>query len=193
MDWQEYIQIPFQDDAWIKKMLIGSLICLVPIANLLLLGYAIACMDMGMRGRRALPEWNNWDDYLRDALAALAILLAYLLIPIILILALAGIPLMGTVLGAIICLLAGAMIPMALAAYTFCRQPADAFRFTDLLKRIGAKLDSYIFAYLFIVLALTIGLAIMVSLPYLAFVGALLIFYATVVFSYLVGHISQAV
>lgn len=193
MDWQELLRYPFADDNWVLKMLVGSLVCLVPAANLILCGYAIACMEMGMRGRRRLPDLEHWADYARDAAAALIILLAYLFIPIILTLVLSAIPIVGTVLGAIALLLAGSMIPMALAAYAARREITDAFSIVDILTQIGGNLDSYLSAYLFIIISGSIGLAIIISLPYLACLGAIIIFYSTTIFSYLIGFISQGV
>lgn len=189
MDLKQHLQYPFQDHNWVQKMLIGSLICLIPGMNLLVLGYGIACLRSGMRGWNSLPDWHDWRDYLFEGLSAFAILLIYMLVPIGLGIALGVIPVLGTILTAIIALIVGLIAPLSLAAYAAHHEAADAFRINELLKQLGRIIESYLVVYVCEILALSIGLAIILALPYLAFIGAFLIFYSTLVFFNILGHI----
>lgn len=191
-DWQDLLKYPLADDRWILKMLIGSLVILVPILNLSLFGYAIACMDMGMRGSRGLPPWENWRDYIGDALSAGIIFIAYLLIPAILIMILSHIPLIGLFLGAAAIILAGGLIPMALAAYAVRRDISDAFTLADIIKQISNSLDTYLLAYFSLILLFSLEFALIILMPYLAWLWSFIMFYETVVFSYLIGCLARA-
>lgn len=186
-DWQELLTYPFDSDKWVLKIIIGTLLSLVPVINLVLFGYAIACMEMGVKGRRQLPGWEDWREHVSGALSAVVIVLAFMLIPFILIAFLSHIPLIGSLLGSITVLLAGALVPMALAAFSLRRDISDAFRLGDILRQISSHLDIYLSAYIFFILACCVGLAIIVALPYLAFIGSFLIFYSAIVFSFLIG------
>jgi len=192
-DWQDLLSYPLGDDRWVLKMIIGGLVILVPIVNLALLGYAIACMEMGMKGSRKLPEWEAWRDYIGDALSALIILMAYLLIPVILTVVLSHIPLIGMVLGAVTIIMAGALVPMALAAFTLRRNISDAFSLDDILKQINNGLDAYLSGYVLFILICCLGLTFIIALPYLACLWSLIVFYAAVVFSYLIGCLARGV
>lgn len=192
-NWQELLRYPLSDDRWILKLLIGSLITLVPVVNLILFGYVIACMELGMKGSRQLPEWEAWRDYLSDALSSGLILLAYLVIPIVLTVVLSHIPLIGTVLGAIIIMLAGALVPMSLAAFTLRRDISEAFSLGDILRQIKRSLETYLLAYLLLIIAICLGFTLIIALPYLACLWSLMIFYTAVVFSYLIGFLARSV
>jgi len=191
-DWQDLLRYPLADDRWILKMLIGSLIILLPILNLTLLGYAIACMDMGMRGSRKLPQWEAWRDYIGDALSAGVILIVYLLIPMILTMVLCHIPLIGVFLGAAAIILAGGLIPMALAAYAVRRDISEAFALGDIIKQIANNLDTYLLAYFSLILLFCWELALIIAIPYLAWLWAFIMFYEAVIFSYLIGCLARA-
>ncbi len=189
MDLKQHLMYPFRDHSWVPKMLLGSLICLIPGVNLLVLGYGVACLRMGMRGWNSLPDWNDWQDYLFEGLAACAILLIYMLVPIVLSMALNAIPVIGTVLTAIIALIVGLLAPLSLAAYSANRQAVDALRISEIIKQLGNIIEAYVTIYICEILVLSIGLAIILALPYLAIIGAFLIFYSTLVFFYMLGHI----
>ncbi len=60
----------FDDEDWLKKIAIGGLIMLVPILNLVALGYAIRALRNAREGRELpLPEWDDWGgDFVRGLL-----------------------------------------------------------------------------------------------------------------------------
>lgn len=192
-DWQELLRYPLADDRWIIKIVIGGLITLVPVLNLALLGYAVACIELGVHGRRQLPEWESWRDYISDALSAVLIILAYLLVPIVLTVILSHIPLIGFLLGAVLIIMAGSLAPMAIAAYTMRRDISEAFSLGDILHQIKNNLEAYLSGYLFLILTACLGLTLIITLPYLACLWSLLIFYATIVYAYLIGCLARSV
>jgi hypothetical protein len=81
MDIGKALGFVFEDEAWIKKILIGAVIMLVPIAGqLAIVGYALALIRNVMAGDSSpLPEWQ-WDNlvgYLVDGLKLLVVNLIY--------------------------------------------------------------------------------------------------------------------
>lgn len=64
----------FDDDDWLKKIAIGGLIMLIPILNLVALGYVIRALRNAREGRALpLPEWDDWgDDFVRGLLITIA-------------------------------------------------------------------------------------------------------------------------
>ncbi len=86
----------FEDENWIKKVLIGGLMFLVPIFGWFCIGgYMVETARNVRAGReRPLPEWNNWGDKFMLGLYLFLIGLAYslmLMIPIMILIAVPGI------------------------------------------------------------------------------------------------------
>lgn len=57
VNYEEAIKRPFQD---IKKLLIGSILALIPIVNFMLSGYALKCAKGTLNKDNSLPEWEDW-------------------------------------------------------------------------------------------------------------------------------------
>jgi hypothetical protein len=191
MDFQEFFKFPFQDREWLKKFLIASVISVVPVINLLVLGYLLECLRMGLSGRQELPEWDKWLEYGKEGLMAFIISVVYLIIPLILVPVLVLIPGPGTLLSSIIFLLAGLMIPLALANFALGRNLSNVFRFSEIIEQINKIARYYLPAYLLFVMIAGIGSAISFAMPVLAFVGIVLILYASVLFFNLLGQLLQ--
>ncbi|MDD2621134.1 MAG: DUF4013 domain-containing protein [Syntrophomonadaceae bacterium] len=189
MSFKRFIMFPFQDKDWVKKILLGCVISIVPVLNLLTLGYFLKCIKMGMEGRANLPEWEEWAEHIREGFMAFIIAFIYLLVPILLALPLISIPVVGVLLLAILVLLVGLLIPLALAAYSERKNLMDAFRIQDIIIKLSRIINPYAAAYLFTVFILTLGLSIVILLPHLAFLGVLVMFYFGLVFFNLLGSI----
>jgi hypothetical protein len=60
----------FEDEEWIKKLLLGALITLIPIfGQFALMGYIVAIIRNVLAGSyRPLPEWENLGEYFKDGL-----------------------------------------------------------------------------------------------------------------------------
>jgi len=64
----------FDDEDWLKKILIGGVVTLVPILNFVGIGYALRATKNAAEGRDLpLPEWDDWGgDFVRGLLVFLA-------------------------------------------------------------------------------------------------------------------------
>jgi hypothetical protein len=81
----------FEDKDWIKKILIGGLISLIPIVNFAALGYVVQLVRNTRDGRPLpLPEWDQFGEYFMSGLWLFLIFLVYS-IPIIILACLQGI------------------------------------------------------------------------------------------------------
>jgi hypothetical protein len=188
-DIKKLLGFPFEDREWLIKLMLGSVITIVPILNFLSLGYFIRCINYGWRGRRRLPHWDNWSELFRDGCMAFLIALAYLTIPIAAGFLIALIPVVGIVLVSIIIFIMGIIIPMAVANYAMRRNLRDAFCFGEIFYRAGRVLNYYITGYIATTLGVILGAALLFGLPIIGFVGGLIIFYCGVVFGNLLGNL----
>ncbi|MEN6326105.1 MAG: DUF4013 domain-containing protein [Syntrophomonas sp.] len=189
MNFKSLAMYPFQDKDWVKKMLMGCVISIVPVLNVLVLGYFLKCIQIGISRRQVLPEWEEWADHIRDGFMAFLIALIYLLIPILLAFPLMSVPVLGVFLLAIVVLLMGMLIPLAWAAYSESKNFMEAFRIKDIIIKLSQIINPYAGAYLFTALIFTLGLTIVLVLPHLAFLGVLFIFYCGIIFFHLLGSI----
>lgn len=192
MDFREYLLFPLRDPDWVRKLLLGCVVTLIPVVNILTLGYFIACLEMGLRGRQILPEWREWSELAYDGLQGLIICLAYLGIPLLLSLLLLSLPGIGSLLAAVIFLILGLMLPVAIAAFSVSRDFRDAFRLPEIFFQTNRILSNYISAYLATVFVICLGAVINLMVPLLAVLGSLLIFYTGSVFFNLVGLLLRA-
>lgn len=71
----------FEDERWVTKLLLGSLIMLIPIFGIFaVLGYVIAVIRNVLAGEmRPLPEWDNLGQYFVDGLMVTVANLVYAL------------------------------------------------------------------------------------------------------------------
>lgn len=71
----------FEDEEWIKKILLGALIMLIPIfGQFALMGYAIAIIrNVKADSTRPLPAWDNLGEYFTDGLKSWVAALVYAL------------------------------------------------------------------------------------------------------------------
>jgi len=70
MDIGEALGFVFEDEEWVKKILLGALITLIPIfGQFALVGYAIVVIRNVMAGEpRPLPAWDDLGSYFMDGL-----------------------------------------------------------------------------------------------------------------------------
>ncbi len=81
----------FQDKDWLKKILIGGLISLVPIVNFAALGYVVQIVRNVRDGQiLPLPEWDQFGEYFMSGLSLFLVHLVYS-IPIIILACLEGV------------------------------------------------------------------------------------------------------
>lgn len=82
-----YLQRPFQDREWLKKIGIGWLIGFVPLLNLSLLGYLLEWIKIILKEPEAseyapLPAWKNMGKLVAQGLTISLIIFVYCLIPL---------------------------------------------------------------------------------------------------------------
>ncbi len=78
-------QFMFEDPEWIKKILIGGIVSLIPIVNFATLGYMLEVLKNVAEGNpRPLPDWNNFGSFFMKGLYAFIGLLI-LALPLILV------------------------------------------------------------------------------------------------------------
>ena len=81
----------FQDKDWIKKILIGGVVGIIPILNFAAIGYVIQIIRNVREGQTLpLPEWDEFGKYFMDGLWIFLIFLVWS-IPIILVACLQGV------------------------------------------------------------------------------------------------------
>jgi len=81
----------FEDESWIKKILIGGIVSLVPIVNFAAMGYVVAVIRNVRDGRPTpLPEWDQFGQMWMSGLWLFVIFLVYM-IPIIILACISGI------------------------------------------------------------------------------------------------------
>lgn len=189
MDFAAFLKFPLSDKDWVKKILIGCVISLVPILNLLSLGYFLNCLQLGMQGRTELPEWEDWGELLKDGFFVLLIIVIYLAIPLVLFPILSFIPFIGTIIASILLLLAGLLLPVALGSYSLRRNFEDVIRIKPIFEQAMAVIQYYLPAYIIMVIIVSFCFIITAFLPLVSFIGVLLMFYVSVVFFNLVGQL----
>lgn len=189
MDLESFVKFPLQDNDWVKKIIIGCVITIIPILNLLTLGYLINCLQSGLQGRMELPEWQDWGNLFKDGILALLIIIFYLLVPAVLFPLLSFIPVIGAIIASILLLLAGLMVPMALARFTLRRNFADAFQVDVILAQALSIIQIYLPIYLAMILVYALSFIITAFVPLVSFIGVLLLFYASILFFNLTGRL----
>jgi len=81
----------FEDESWIKKILIGGIVSLVPIVNFAAMGYVVEVIRNVRDGRPTpLPEWDQFGQMWMSGLWLFVIFLVYS-IPIIILACISGI------------------------------------------------------------------------------------------------------
>lgn len=186
-DLKQLLGFPFREREWFLKLIIGSIIIIVPILNFLSLGYFMRCIQNGWRGYLCLPEWDDWGNMFKVGLAAFLILLAYLVLPISFALMMVALPVVGAAFASLIIFIMSIIIPMAIANYAVHLNVRDAFAFGEIFYRAGRVLSIYLAGYLAATLGLILGITLLAAIPSLGFIGGLLMFYIGVVFFNFMG------
>ncbi len=126
----------FSDRNWLKKCAIGGVISLVPIVNILSMGYLYQVFLEGKRGNEVkLPEWEDLKALFLDGLRFLVIGLVFAALPIALISICAGFAFDGffaKVAVMPVVFFAGPVMSAALYLYSIKQDIADSLNFEAL-------------------------------------------------------------
>jgi hypothetical protein len=167
----------FEDKDWVKKILIGGVVNLIPIVNLAATGYFIEALKNTAEGRELpLPEWGEdfGGKFMKGLMAGIAGFLYALPIMIVMgiIMGLTAViagsldddtattvaavcPMIGYCLMFVYMILLMLILPAATVRYALTGQFGAFFRFGDILAFIKANVGGYIIALL---VALVAGL-----------------------------------
>ncbi len=198
----------FEDKDWVTKLLIGGLLSLIPIVNLVVLGYTLRVLKNVADGsEQPLPSWDDFGSYFVKGLMVVLGSLVWL-IPLI------AISTAGTVVsamaggdayasermsGPLVCcmwslscvsglygLLMGVVLPAAMTLYAVRDEFAAFFRVGEIVYYVKENLGNYVVALLLIIVAsFAAGLGMI-----LCFVGVIFTqFWANLVNSHLLGQV----
>jgi len=183
MDLGKSFSFVFEDEQWLKKLLIGGVVSIVPILNLAAVGYMLRTLRNVAAGEQhPLPEWDDlggdWVKGLVTTVAgfvyALPILVLMVPLMVLAIVADQNGGEAGGVLAMVgmwclvlpFSLLLSAWIPAATARYAVDGDSAAFFRFGEIWGLIRRNLGSYVIALLIYMLvapiASTVGMFIFV-------------------------------
>jgi len=206
MDIGKSFTFPLDDENWIKKLIIGAVLLIIPIVNFIAIGYALRTLRNVAEGNpKPLPEWDQWgDDFMKGLMVALAGLIYSL--PIILVNIIISIltaivgssnsdsmqgvaALCSTVLSCLSGLwglAVGIVLPAAMVKYTMEGEFGSFFKFTEIFQWIRDNLKNYIIALLVIIVA-----RIVASFGVIACgIGVLFtMFWATVTMGHILGQV----
>lgn len=152
VDFETAFKRPFTD---IKKLVIGIVLQVIPIVNLLALGYQLNCARTAMSKDFKLPEWEDWGKLFVKGLLAMVITVIYLLPALIVLIASVGMAFftalgargsniiaiamgsigIGALLGFLLMLLAAYVLPAAILSYVRDDNVGSAFKFKAVSKR----------------------------------------------------------
>jgi hypothetical protein len=181
MDFAKSFSFVFDDPDWVKKLVIGGLVSLIPIlGQLLVMGYMISVGRNVIRGNpQPLPEWDDFGQFLVDGLYAFVVSLVYML-PIFVVMCIFFFPALavggafsdngdaGAIGGLASCCFAlfatiyglavgWFFLPAALARYADTGEVMPAFRFAEIWAISRENLVVYLMALLVTIVAGFIG------------------------------------
>ncbi len=190
-EFESLLGMPFKGQQWVLKLLTGSVIILIPLVNIMCLGYFASCINSGQRGRQCLPEWWNWRNFIGEGCAMLVITFIYTFAAALVALLVVNIPVVGTLLATLLGLLVFLVIPMALANYALRYKFQDALLIIDLVCMITRVAGAYAAAFLALFLIVTAAWILLLAVPVLGLLSGLIIFYTGIIYSFMLGSMHR--
>jgi hypothetical protein len=209
LDIAKGFKFPFSDQNWVVKLIIGTVLGIIPIINFFSLGYAYKVFKKTLNKEEpALPEWDDWGGYFVQGLLVAVIGIIYLIIPIVLLAigmglfskaainsamgtSAAGLYAIGGLLafvGGVLALAAELMLPMVLAVYAKNKEDfSSIFKFGEIIGNIFKVIGDYILVVV-IGIGVAIVLGIIMMIPIIGWlIYVLALFYLMIVFMTLFG------
>jgi len=174
MDFGRAFTYAFDDKEWVTKLLIGGILSLIPIVNLVVLGYTLRTLKNVADGvEPPLPGWDDFADYFVKGLISCLGIVVWA-IPI---LAVTGVvAALGIMAGGLepgygyegpvnLCFLGlnclsvvyglflGVVLPAALTGYAITDEFGAFFRFGEIFRFIKSNLGNYVMAILLALMA----------------------------------------
>lgn len=162
----------FEDENWIKKILIGGIVAIIPIVNFAALGYLVQVVRNVRDGQSLpLPEWDQFGQYFMDGLWLFLIFLVWA-IPIIILVCIQGAgtaalaenneDVVGIISACFGCLyllwglVIGIAYPAIVIRYAEVAQFMAGFQFGEIFSFISANVSSYLIVMILIWVAQSI-------------------------------------
>jgi hypothetical protein len=206
---EDALRYPYSDGEGVKTLLVGTLLSLLGVLLLpavFVAGYTVRVLRAVAADEETLPDWDDWADLFVDGLRAIAVGVAYLLVPLLLVVGAAlafFVPITGeptrlvTLLAWAVALLslpslfaATYALPAALVNVAVTRRVGAGFAFRRLWPVLtdGNYATAWLLALLVSLLSgVIVGLVVLV--PLAGFVVAVAVgFYATLTTAYLYGR-----
>lgn len=152
MEYVRALKFPLAGEGWVAKVLLGTVIGLVPIAGLATYGYGIEVIRrVASDDREELPAWDRFGRYLARGFAMTVAALLYMLPGVIfaLLALVAGrqsgaVSAAGFLLALLYLLLVGVMFPAAIARYALTDEWFSMFDLGWIFGFVGRNLGTYI-------------------------------------------------
>ncbi|ABO35948.1 conserved hypothetical protein [Methanococcus maripaludis C5] len=209
MDFERAFKFPTDDPNWIKKVVIGAVLSLIPIVNFISFGYALELLKNIIDSKEELPEWSEFGGKFVKGLVAFIIMFIYMLIPSIIWVVFGGLSILtmftgsdeaivGGIVGLgivglitfLVTLIIGFIIPMAYANYIAYDDFGAAFRFSEIFEKIKDNFSDYCILYLIVIVTGAIVIFIASVIPILGLIIAIFVdFYFYLVYAYIMGKI----
>jgi len=182
---------PFEDSDWLKKVVIGGILNLIPIVNFATVGYAIQEMERVSRGEWVpLPEWDNFGDKFMNGLI-IGIALIVWLVPVWILLGASIVPivlssmahrsssaglgasLLAMFLGGIWSFVVAILYPAIAMNYARKRTFGSCFEFSSIVGMVMADPGSYVLGIVaYLGAAILVGL--IAQIPFIGWIIGLL-------------------
>ena len=209
MDFERALKFPMDDPDWIKKVVIGAVLSIIPIVNFISIGYVMEFLKNIIDSKEELPEWDGFGGKFVKGLVAVVIYIIYMLVPMIIAaifgfssaMSMAGgsdAAVAGGIVGfgitmliiILLALIIGFIIPMAYVNYVAYGEFGAAFRFSEILGKIKDNFSDYIVLYLIVIVTSVIVSFIASIIPIIGFIIALFLsFYLYLAYAYILGKI----
>jgi len=185
---QKAFSFPFKDHEWPVKLLIGSVLAILPIVSFFANGYAYNIFKRELRREEPiLPEWDNWGDLFVQGFLIFAIEFIYMIIPLLFVI-FGSVLLFGTMSDLFLrdylvsASIAGAMFlgagillffavvfisPMAICNYAkYGEDFSAAFKLWEIIPNISRVFGDYLIAFV-LIFALVVVMLMFCMIPYL--------------------------
>lgn len=164
----------FDDEDWLKKIIIGAVLHIVPVVDFIPMGYSLRTLkNVAEASEKPLPEWDDWgEDFKKGLMLAVAWLIYSLPIIVIQILTavvgafatsgrssdVASICLTGITCLWVLWAIAEALwLPAAMLKYAMEGEFGSFFKFDEIWQFIRDNLTNYIVAILLVIAALIVA------------------------------------
>lgn len=208
VDFVKAIKLPFTN---LVTLVIGIVVSIIPIVNLLSLGFALKVGENATKGKVELAEWKDFVDLFVKGLLGVIITIIYL-IPALVVMAAtmgtiflqlamsgtglinpmnlltsanAGLMGVGLLVGGILALLAALYSPVALLHFVNTKKIGKAFALGEISKKVwtGAYIVSWIVAVIYMLIVFAILGAIFTAL-FVPFIGTAIAMWVAMVTNY---------